>query len=370
VQPRSGRMIVFFPTYARRLPGERRWRATVAGMISRPLPPKSHRRTLAIGVIKRLLELDDAQLQSEVFQRRADAFLFQRVAGEPVTITLGERRIDAGQSDRVGHFQQSIDLAADDIEALAEGAGGACRWLTYGAALTGPADQVATDPRLALSAAGRIQLVEDEGMSVISDIDDTVKVTNVANRRELLANTLLREFSAVPGMAEIYRRWQEAGTAFHYVSASPWQLASCLSGFLRDTGLPSGSMHLKLFRLKDSTPLRRLPSRKRSKRRTIEQILGDFPRRKFLLVGDSGERDPEVYADVARRHPDHVAGVAIRLVEGKRSRDKERLRLDRLGRRVPGGRWHVFTEPAELGAAELGLAGLGSAGLGSAGLGG
>jgi phosphatidate phosphatase APP1 len=177
-----------------------------------------------------------------------------------------------------------------------------------------------------------------------------VKVTNVGNRRELLANTLLREFHAVPGMAEIYRRWQEAGTAFHYVSASPWQLANCLSGFLRDTGLPSGSMHLKLFRLKDSTPLGRLPSRKRSKRRTIEQILADFPRRKFLLVGDSGERDPEVYAEVARRHPDRVAGVAIRLVEGRRPGDKLRSRLDRLGRRLPAGRWHVFTEPAELAA--------------------
>lgn len=347
-------MIVFFPTYARRLPGERRWRATVAGMISRPLPPKSHRRTLAIGVIKRLLELDDTQLQSEVFQRRADAFLFQRVVGERVTVTLGNRRIDAGQSDRVGHFQRSIDLADDDIEALAEGTGGACRWLTYGAAVTDDDDRVDAVRRTAIPATGRIQLVDDEGMSVISDIDDTVKVTNVANRRELLANTLLREFSAVPGMAEIYRRWQEAGTAFHYVSASPWQLASCLSGFLRDTGLPSGSMHLKLFRLKDSTPLGRLPSRKRSKRRTIEQILVDFPRRNFLLVGDSGERDPEVYAEVARRHPDRVAGVAIRLVEGKPSRDKVRSRLDRLGRRLPGGRWHVFTEAAELGAAELG----------------
>ncbi|MFM9196172.1 MAG: phosphatidate phosphatase App1 family protein [Planctomycetia bacterium] len=337
-------MIVFFPTYARRLPGERRWRATVAGMISRPLPPKSHRRTLAVGVIKRLLELDDSQLQSEVFQRRADAFLFQRVAGERVTILLGDRRIDAGQSDKVGHFHQSIDLDDDAAEALAAGAAGGCRWLTYEAARVG--DEEHFEP----VAGGRIQLVDDEGLSVISDIDDTVKVTNVGNRRELLANTLLREFYAVPGMAEIYRRWQEAGTAFHYVSASPWQLANCLNGFLRDTGLPSGSMHLKLFRLKDSTPLGRLPSRKRSKRRTIEQILVDFPRRKFLLVGDSGERDPEVYAEVARRHPDRVAGVAIRLVEGRRSGDKLRTRLDRLGRRLPAGRWHVFTEPAELAA--------------------
>ena len=356
-------MIVFFPTYARRLPGERRWRATVAGMISRPLPPKSHRRTLAIGVIKRLLELDDQQMQSEVFQRRTDAFLFQRVAGARVRIALGDRQIDAGQSDKVGHFCQSIDLDDDEIEVLAERAGspeaaGGCRWLTYAAVSTGDEDGAAVPAATAAdgirvgapATTGRIQLIEDEGLSVISDIDDTVKVTNVANRRELLANTLLREFYAVPGMAEVYRRWQAAGTAFHYVSASPWQLANCLGGFLRDTGLPSGSMHLKLFRLKDSTPLGRLPSRKRSKRRTIEQILADFPRRKFLLVGDSGERDPEVYGDIARRHPQRVAGVAIRLVEGRPSREKIQSRLDRLGRRLPDGRWHVFTEPGELAA--------------------
>lgn len=350
---RFGCMIVFFPTYARRLPGERRWQATVAGMISRPLPAKSHRRTLAIGVIKRLLELDDAQLQSEVFQRRADAFLFQRVAGERVSITLGGRRIDAGQSDRVGHFQHVIDLEDDDIDAMAEASGsagsrGGCRWLSYDAAIA--ADDDRNDAQPARATAGRIHVIDDDGLSVISDIDDTVKVTNVANRRELLANTLLREFAAVPGMAEVYRHWQEAGTAFHYVSASPWQLANCLGGFLRDAGLPSGSMHLKLFRLKDSTPLRRLPSRKRSKRRIIEHIMADFPRRKFLLVGDSGERDPEVYAEVARRHPDRVGGVAIRQVDGKPPREKVRSRLDRLARRVPGGRWHVFTDPAELAA--------------------
>jgi len=322
-------------------------------MISRPLPVKSHRRTLAIGVIKRLLELDETQLHSEVFQRRADAFLFQRVAGERVSIRLGGRRIDAGQSDRVGHFQHVIDLDEDEVDAVASPAAcvataGGCRWLSYEAAASADGDHADVPPPAA-SSTGRIQLIDDEGISVISDIDDTVKVTNVGNRRELLANTLLREFSAVPGMAEVYRRWQEAGTAFHYVSASPWQLANCLGGFLRDAGLPSGSMHLKLFRLKDSTPLRRLPSRKRSKRRTIEQIMEDFPRRKFLLVGDSGERDPEVYAEVARRHPERVAGVAIRRVEGKLSRDKVQSRLDRLARRVSGGRWHVFSDASALG---------------------
>ena len=346
-------MIVFFPTYARRLPGEKRWQATVAGMISRPLPAKSHRRTLAVGVIRRLLELDETQLQSEVFRRRADAFLFQRVAGERVSITLGGRRFDAGQSDRVGHFQQVIDLDDADVDALARAGGFAaqgeqCRWLSYEASLATDEDQADGLTSPAAPAAGWIQVIDEEGLSVISDIDDTVKVTNVANRRELLANTLLREFYAVPGMAEVYRHWHAAGTAFHYVSASPWQLANCLGGFLRDAGLPSGSMHLKLFRLKDSTPLGRLPNRKRSKRRVIENIIRDFPRRTFLLVGDSGERDPEVYAEVARRHPDRVEGVAIRQVDGKVSREKMQARLARLARRVPSGRWHLFSDAEEL----------------------
>jgi hypothetical protein len=341
-------MIVFFPTYARRLPGGGQWRATVAGMICRPLPAQSRRRTLAIGVVKRLLELDAAHLQSEVFRRRAEAFLFQRVAGARVRIAIGGRFFDVGHSDRVGHFHDVIDLDDSEVEALAA-PGGGCRWLAYEGATEAADDWGDTASRGERpTGRGLVQAIDDEGLSVISDIDDTVKVTNVADRRELLANTLLREFTAIPGMARLYRRWQEAGAAFHYVSASPWQLSNCLCGFFRDVGLPSGSMHLKLFRLKDSTPLGRLTSRKRSKRRAIEQILADFPRRKFLLVGDSGERDPEVYAAVARRHPGQVAGVVIRQVEGRPLVHKPRSRLARLKRHLPDGGLQVFTDPEDL----------------------
>jgi len=344
-------MIVFFPTYARRLPDERRWRATVAGMVTRPLPPKSRRRALAVAVLKRLLDLDEEQSGSEVFQRRADAFFFQRVVGQAVRIAVGDRLVDAGQTDRSGHFEAAFDLDESDVAA----AGHDQRWLAY-AGMTGDGDDaVATESPSSLPhgfgapmGGGRIQLIEETGLSVISDIDDTVKVTNVANRRELLANTFVREFRAVPGVVEVYRRWQDGGTAFHYVSASPWQLADSLGGFLAEAGLPAGSMHLKLFRLKDSTPLGRLPSRKRSKRRTIEKIMDEFPGRRFLLVGDSGERDPEVYAAIAKRRPHQVAGIVIRQVEGKPPREKVRSRLDRLARRLPAGTMRVFTEADEL----------------------
>jgi len=344
-------MIVFFPTYARRLPDERRWRATVAGMVTRPLPPKSRRRAMAVAVLKRLLDLDEEQSGSEVFQRRADAFFFQRVAGQPVRIAVGDRLVDAGQTDRSGHFEAAFDL--DEVEVAA--AAREQRWLAY-KGMTGDGDDTVPGESTSLPphgfgapmGGGRIQLIEETGLSVISDIDDTVKVTNVANRRELLANTFVREFRAVPGVVEVYRRWQDGGTAFHYVSASPWQLADSLGGFLAEVGLPAGSMHLKLFRLKDSTPLGRLPSRKRSKRRAIEKIMDEFPGRRFLLVGDSGERDPEVYAAIAKRRPHQVAGIVIRQVEGKPPREKVRSRLDRLARRLPAGTLRVFTEADEL----------------------
>ena len=343
-------MIVFFPTYARRLPGTRQWRASVAGMVARPLPEQSRRRALARAVLKRILDVDDAAIDTDIFRSRANAFFFQRLAGRPVRVSIAGRTIDAGQSDSAGHFQTDLLLDDDDVVAKAGPCGTGCRWLPYEESLAPGDDEIEPDGRDAPPAAatGRIQCIEDEGLSLISDIDDTVKITNVAHRRELLANTFLREFAAVPGMAEAFRRLEESGTAFHYVSASPWQLVPNLCDFFALAGLPAGSMHLKLFRLKDSTPLGRLPSRKRSKRRAIERILTDFPNRRFVLVGDSGERDPEVYAAVARRHPEQVQSVLIRQVKAKASREKMLSRIYRLARKLPEGKLLVFTEPADV----------------------
>jgi len=295
-------------------------------------------------VLKRLLDLSEADLDTDVFRRRADSFLFQRVAGRRLRLAVGDRAVEVGPSDKSGHFQAEFSLADDFVAAHALPTTAGCRWLGYTLLPDAEPDEAAAETPV----AGRIQLVDETGSSVISDIDDTVKVSNVADRRELLRNTLLREFVAVPGMPEVFSRWEQAGAAFHYVSASPWQLSESLCTFLTAAGLPAGSMHLKLFRLKDSTPLGRLPSRKRSKRRTIEQIMGDFPQRRFLLVGDSGERDPEVYASVARRRPTQVAGILIRQVESRASRSKVRTRLERLARRLPEGMLRVFTAADEL----------------------
>jgi phosphatidate phosphatase APP1 len=334
-------MIVFFPTYACRTDPMGAWQVTVSGMVSRPLPVASRRRTMAVAVFKRLLRLDARQLASPIFQERAEAFLFQRIAGQPVQISLGGRTIAVGVSDRTGHFEASFDLDSTAVAAMAIQTPGG-RQLPF-TLVTDPLEPAVADP-----AAGAVQLVDPAGVSVISDIDDTIKVTNVADRRELLANTLLREFTAVPDMVAAYRDWASRGVAFHYVSASPWQLAVSLRQFFDTVGLPAGSMHLRLFRLKDSTPLGRLPSAKRSKRAAILRIIDHFPQRQFILVGDSGERDPAVYAAVARQRPGRIAGVAIRRVASNIPWPKVERRLRQLAGLLPAGRLRVFDAAAEL----------------------
>jgi Uncharacterized conserved protein (DUF2183) len=193
---------------------------------------------------------------------------------------------------------------------------------------------------------GRAQWLGDDGVSVVSDIDDTIKHTLVRQRREMLLNTFAREFTAVPDMAAWYQRIAtgEPNVAFHYVSGAPLQLMPPLADFLRSAGLPEGSVHLRAFSFNPSALLD-ADATSRHKQAEIAQLLADHPRRRFVLIGDSGERDPETYGAVIRNHPTRVAAVLIRDVTGE-SAEAERYRLAFDG--VAAERWRLFTDPATL----------------------
>jgi hypothetical protein len=194
--------------------------------------------------------------------------------------------------------------------------------------------------------ASRAQWIGDEGLSVVCDIDDTVKHTQVRSRRQMLLNTLAREFAAVPGMAAWLQRLgsDAGGTALHYVSGSPLQLAPPLLAFMGESGLPDGSLHLRVLSLRPAS-LFDAGATARHKQATIAQLLAEHPRRRFLLVGDSGERDPEVYGELARAHPQRIVAVLIRDVTGERA-DAARYADAFAG--VPAERWRVFADPAVL----------------------
>jgi hypothetical protein len=182
---------------------------------------------------------------------------------------------------------------------------------------------------------GRIRFLEPEGLSVVSDIDDTIRITHVpAGKRAVLRNTFLKEFKAAEGMRERYLGFvadaDASGDAcFHYVSGSPWQLYGSLRRFLfEQEQFPAGTVHMKNLRknLLDRGAVRDIMAfalggdlaTLDQKIRQITNLMIHLPRRKFILVGDSGEKDPEVYRAIRKLFPNQVLEIYIRDVLGER----------------------------------------------------
>lgn len=163
-----------------------------------------------------------------------------------------------------------------------------------------------------LSVARPIEVIDPVGISLISDIDDTVKHSAIASgAKEMFRNTFVRELNelTVEGVSDWYCKLANEGVQIHYVSNAPWQLYPLLERYFKMVGLPPGSFHLKQY----SGMLQGIfePTAER-KRGSLEQILRDFPERKFILVGDSGEADLEVYTEIVLANPGQILGIFIR----------------------------------------------------------
>ena len=322
--------VVFFPTSAHLDEEGTTWVIPVHGWIFER-EEDSIWRTVVIEELLRCLELDPSVVERQLFRERARLFLVDNERGKKVHIQMGERVFAMNPSEPNGHFTGVFGLERK----LFEGAGQ--NIFQHFRAVMPEGDS--------RRFQGMVQLLLPEGTSVISDIDDTIKISQVADKQQLLANTFLRPFRKVPGMAELYRKWAEAGAAFHYVSSSPWQLYPALSKFVAREGFPRGSFHLKSFRLKDRTFFNLFETPERSKPPVIDFILRTYPRRKFILVGDSGEKDPEVYGAIARKYPEQIIFVFIRNVSPK---DHGAKRFMTAFNGLSRKRWKVFFDPREL----------------------
>lgn len=163
-----------------------------------------------------------------------------------------------------------------------------------------------------LSAVEPVRVIESKGISVISDIDDTIKKSNISlGAREIFRNTFIRDWGdmCVEGVREWYGSLHDMGAQFHYCSNSPWQLFPVLATFLKGAGIPPGSLHLKQYSGMLQGIFEPVAERKKG---TLERLMRDFPERKFLLVGDSGEADLEVYTELAQANPGRILAIFIR----------------------------------------------------------
>ncbi len=188
--------------------------------------------------------------------------------------------------------------------------------------------------RTAAAAAEVFVPPERARFVVISDIDDTVMLTGVANKARMFWRLFAEGAEsrvAFPGVAALYRALHGRDTnPMLYVSRGPWSLYSMLEAFFELHDIPAGPvLFLREWGLSLLHPLpRRSPAHKLE---LITEMLGLYRDLPFVLIGDSGQHDPETYAQVVREHPGRVAAVYIRKV----SPDSRRIAaIEALARQV------------------------------------
>ena len=326
---KSDEQVVLFPTLGWQVRDG--WELEIHGCVFEP-----ERRRLLTAVLRKALGIDDDKLSAAemaIWRERSQFFLVDNERGKEISLRLGDQIHRLATSQANGHFQGRIQLAGNRSSSIPELTNGILRF------------EIASNAKATRPFTGAVHLLAATGLSVISDIDDTIKVSQVRDRQEMLQNTFVRPFQPVPGMANLYHRWSDQGAQFHYVSASPWQLYVPLAEFVRSNGFPAGTFHLKNFRMKDETFFDLFKSPERYKPAVIGPLLARFPQRRFVLVGDSGEKDPEIYARLARQYPRQVVRILVRDVTGQASASP---RYRQTFKGLPGELWRIFKEPSEI----------------------
>ncbi|MFD2564175.1 App1 family protein [Aquimarina rubra] len=165
----------------------------------------------------------------------------------------------------------------------------------------------------------------EASFGVISDIDDTILHTGVASlfKWRVIANTFFKNFDRrlpLEGTVQFYQKLKlgkknEPINPIFYVSNSPWNLYDYLTAFLKKHYFPEGPILLRDFRTPfDKTPKPKIPH----KQSEILNLLSVYPNLKFILIGDSGEKDADIYTGIAKKHPDRILAIYLRSVNHKR----------------------------------------------------
>ena len=154
----------------------------------------------------------------------------------------------------------------------------------------------------------------DVDFGIVSDIDDTVMVTALPRPFVAFWNTFVLDehaSSPTPGMAVLYERLVRAhpGSPVIYLSTGAWNVAPTLTRFLSRNLYPAGPILLTDW---GPTHDRWFRSGRAHKTENLHRLAEEFPHMRWLLIGDDGQHDEELYADFAKQHPGQVAAVAIR----------------------------------------------------------
>ena len=233
-----------------------------------------------------------------------------QIPGALLDIRIGDNHFHL-VSDNKGYFQYNGPL----MHPLPEG--GELAWMDYAVHLMGTLGEV-----FDYKCSGEVMLPGKASFGIITDVDDTVLKTGLTSLLKLKALylTLARNAfgrQAFQSVADFYRALQGGpdgnySNPVFYVSNGPWNLYDLLADFLELNSMPKGPILLRDFGLSRRGRFGLPPNHKPE---SIARILYAFPELPFILIGDSGERDTDVYMDIARRNPGRIIGIFIRDVE-------------------------------------------------------
>ncbi len=129
---------------------------------------------------------------------------------------------------------------------------------------------------------------------VVSDIDDTIKVSHVLDPDSAVGNAL-KVGNVFRGMAYLYTLIESYNnqTEFYYLTNAPKAGFDRIHGlFLSIQNFPNGQLLLRQ-NIRD----------KEHKIRSLRSIVDRNKGAHFILIGDNGERDPAVYEQIRKERP-------------------------------------------------------------------
>jgi phosphatidate phosphatase APP1 len=258
----------------------------------------------ADGVVVRGRVLDDPPLSDAVegegagaaVLRTLRAFVTDELSGVPLRVDVAGARVETS-TDTEGYFLTR--LHPDPADLAHPWSGGTVELAGEYRGLTTPH----TTP-LDVRVPG-----PDARFGILSDVDDTILETGVQRvghmvRQTFTGSALTR--TPFPGAPELYRDLAAGVNPVFYVSSSPWNLHPFLMAFLRHRDFPMGPVLLR--------DLMGTREGREQKHGRIQEVLDLHPGLPFVLIGDSGEKDPEIYADIVRAYPGRILAVYIREV--------------------------------------------------------
>ena len=153
----------------------------------------------------------------------------------------------------------------------------------------------------------------DAAFGIVSDIDDTIVQTGATSLRRMIRSVLLANAATrlpFDGVADFYRALYRDKNPLFYVSSSPWNLYDLLHDFLEINRIPHGPLMLQDWGIDSDTLI--TDSHTTHKLAAIQRLLDYYPALRFVLIGDSGQHDPEIYLQVVQANPGRIVAIFIR----------------------------------------------------------